>query len=128
MTEMPPAPERAFASDNAAGAHPDVVAAFVAANDGHALAYGSDDVDAQAAAAGKGDEAQAALHQLLAVHVLAPLAATSLAFPMTARLSAALSRRAPADSNALGARGVAALKVYLRVFKAALEADADCEG
>jgi len=42
MTEMPPAPERAFASDNAAGAHPDVVAAFVAANDGHALAYGSD--------------------------------------------------------------------------------------
>ena len=42
MTQMPPAPERAFASDNAAGAHPDVIQAFVAANDGHALAYGSD--------------------------------------------------------------------------------------
>ncbi|MFM2078345.1 MAG: Low specificity L-threonine aldolase [Actinomycetota bacterium] len=39
---MPPAPERAFASDNAAGAHPRVIDAFVAANDGHALAYGSD--------------------------------------------------------------------------------------
>jgi threonine aldolase len=39
---MPPAPVHAFASDNAAGAHHDVVAAIVAANDGHALAYGSD--------------------------------------------------------------------------------------
>jgi len=39
---MPPAPSRAFASDNAAGAHPEVLAALVAANDGHALAYGSD--------------------------------------------------------------------------------------
>lgn len=40
---LPPAPERAFASDNAAGAHPAVVAAVVAANAGHALAYGSDE-------------------------------------------------------------------------------------
>lgn len=35
-------PTRSFASDNAAGAHPDVIAAVVAANDGHALAYGDD--------------------------------------------------------------------------------------
>jgi threonine aldolase len=39
---MPPAPQCAFASDNAAGAHPAVVEAVLAANDGHALAYGSD--------------------------------------------------------------------------------------
>lgn len=39
---MPPAPQCAFASDNAAGAHPAVVDALVAANDGHALAYGAD--------------------------------------------------------------------------------------
>jgi threonine aldolase len=39
---MPPAPECAFASDNAAGALPAVVEAVVAANAGHALAYGSD--------------------------------------------------------------------------------------
>lgn len=39
---MPAAPERAFASDNAAGAHPSVMAAMVAANEGHALAYGAD--------------------------------------------------------------------------------------
>ena len=39
---MPPAPDRAFASDNAAGAHQAVVDALVAANTGHALAYGSD--------------------------------------------------------------------------------------
>ncbi len=37
-----PAPDRAFASDNAAGAHPTVMAALHEANDGHALAYGSD--------------------------------------------------------------------------------------
>jgi threonine aldolase len=40
---LPPAPERSFASDNASGAHPDVVAAVAAANVGHALAYGDDD-------------------------------------------------------------------------------------
>ncbi len=39
---MPPPPERSFASDNAAGAHPAVVEAVVRANAGHALAYGSD--------------------------------------------------------------------------------------
>jgi threonine aldolase len=39
---MPPAPDCAFASDNAAGAHPAVIEALLAANDGHALAYGSD--------------------------------------------------------------------------------------
>lgn len=33
---------RDFASDNHAGAHPDVLAAIVAANDGHAGAYGGD--------------------------------------------------------------------------------------
>lgn len=42
IATMPPPPSRAFASDNAAGAHPLVVDAFVRANDGHALAYGSD--------------------------------------------------------------------------------------
>ena len=39
---MPPAPDRAFASDNAAGAHPAVIDAVVAANAGHELAYGDD--------------------------------------------------------------------------------------
>ena len=42
IATMPPAPRRAFASDNAAGAHPTVIDAIVAANSGHALAYGSD--------------------------------------------------------------------------------------
>ncbi|MGB8862407.1 MAG: beta-eliminating lyase-related protein [Ilumatobacteraceae bacterium] len=42
VASMPPAPELAFASDNAAGGHPAVVEALVAANAGHALAYGSD--------------------------------------------------------------------------------------
>ena len=37
-----PPPERSFASDNAAGVHPDVMAAIQTANAGHALAYGSD--------------------------------------------------------------------------------------
>jgi threonine aldolase len=37
-----PAPARAFASDNAAGVHPSVMAALHEANNGHALAYGSD--------------------------------------------------------------------------------------
>ena len=38
-----PAPVRSFASDNSAGVHPEVMAALLAANDGHALAYGADD-------------------------------------------------------------------------------------
>ena len=42
IATMPTAPLRAFASDNAAGAHPAVIEAMVAANSGHALAYGSD--------------------------------------------------------------------------------------
>ena len=40
---LPPPPSRAFASDNAAGAHPAVLDAVIAANAGHALAYGEDD-------------------------------------------------------------------------------------
>jgi threonine aldolase len=48
FSSMPPAPECAFASDNAAGAHPAVVEAVVAANAGHALAYGSDRWTAEA--------------------------------------------------------------------------------
>ena len=46
MTTMnlPPAPERSFASDNAAGAHPKVIQAVIDANSGHALAYGDDDL------------------------------------------------------------------------------------
>ncbi len=43
MTTLPPPPARAFASDNAAGAHPTVLEAVIAANDGSALAYGDDD-------------------------------------------------------------------------------------
>lgn len=43
MIALPAAPDRSFASDNAAGAHPAVVDAVVAANAGHSLAYGSDD-------------------------------------------------------------------------------------
>ena len=42
LATMPPAPSRAFASDNAAGAHPAVLEAVLSANEGHALAYGSD--------------------------------------------------------------------------------------
>lgn len=41
---MPPAPERSFASDNSAGAHPAVVDAVAAASTGHAPAYGDDPV------------------------------------------------------------------------------------
>jgi threonine aldolase len=47
LATIPPAPRRAFASDNAAGAHPNVIEAIVAANSGHALAYGSDPWTAQ---------------------------------------------------------------------------------
>ena len=36
-------PSRAFSSDNWAGVHPEVVAAIVAANSGHASSYGFDD-------------------------------------------------------------------------------------
>jgi threonine aldolase len=39
---MPPRPERGFSSDNAAGAHPAVLEAVSAANQGHSLAYGDD--------------------------------------------------------------------------------------
>jgi threonine aldolase len=39
---LPPAPDRSFASDNSAGAHPEVLAALAEANEGHALAYGND--------------------------------------------------------------------------------------
>lgn len=46
--DFPPAPQRAFASDNAAGAHPAVIQAVVEANEGHALAYGSDRWTAEA--------------------------------------------------------------------------------
>ncbi len=47
-SSMPPAPDCAFASDNAAGAHPAVLDSVIAANDGHALAYGSDRWTAEA--------------------------------------------------------------------------------
>ena len=42
MSTLPPPPARAFASDNAAGAHPAVIEAVLAANAGSALAYGDD--------------------------------------------------------------------------------------
>jgi len=41
---------RSFASDNNAGVHPDVMAAIVAANDGHVIAYGDDPYTARALA------------------------------------------------------------------------------
>ena len=47
---LPAPPACAFASDNAAGAHPAVIDALVAANTGHALAYGSDTWTAEAEA------------------------------------------------------------------------------
>ena len=47
---LPTPPARAFASDNAAGAHPVVIDAIVAANEGHALAYGADAHTAECAA------------------------------------------------------------------------------
>jgi threonine aldolase len=39
---------RGFASDNNSGAHPDVLAAITAANEGHVVAYGDDDYTAAA--------------------------------------------------------------------------------
>ena len=42
---------KSFASDNYAGAHPDVLAAIAAANDGHAVSYGADPWTARAEAA-----------------------------------------------------------------------------
>jgi threonine aldolase len=50
VTSLPPAPARAFASDNAAGAHPAVLEAVLAANDGSALAYGDDEHTRECAA------------------------------------------------------------------------------
>lgn len=47
--QLPPAPRRAFASDNAAGAHPAVLQAVLDANEGHALAYGDDDLTRECA-------------------------------------------------------------------------------
>ena len=48
-TSLAPARMRAFASDNYAGAHPEVLAAIAAANAGHAVSYGDDAVDRRAA-------------------------------------------------------------------------------
>ncbi len=47
---LPPAPTRAFASDNAAGAHPAVLEAVLSANEGAALAYGDDEHTRECAA------------------------------------------------------------------------------
>ena len=48
---MPSADERHFASDNYAGAHPEVIAAIAEANRGHVSGYGDDPYTAQAEAA-----------------------------------------------------------------------------
>ncbi len=48
VTSLPAAPQRLFASDNAAGAHPLVLEALNRANSGHALAYGQDQITRQA--------------------------------------------------------------------------------
>ncbi len=50
MLQLPTPPACAFASDNAAGAHPLVLEALLQANVGHALAYGSDAWTAEAEA------------------------------------------------------------------------------
>jgi threonine aldolase len=42
MDTLPPPPSVTFASDNAAGVHPEVMAALASANAGHAIAYGND--------------------------------------------------------------------------------------
>ena len=49
--ESASSPERLFASDNAAGIHPTVLAAIANANHGHALAYGRDPCTERAVAA-----------------------------------------------------------------------------
>lgn len=48
--DLPIAPSCAFASDNAAGAHPSVLSAIADANTGHALAYGDDDLTRECSA------------------------------------------------------------------------------
>ena len=48
---VPDAPRTSFASDNASGVHPAVMAALAEANVGHALAYGDDAVTPRAVAA-----------------------------------------------------------------------------
>ena len=63
LQTLPP-PNTTFASDNSAGAHPDVMAALLQANTHHALAYGSDDLTALAQENFKrlfGDQAEAYL-------------------------------------------------------------------
>ena len=49
LPDLPAPPRTSFASDNAAGAHPAVLAAISAANDGPALAYGADPHTAECA-------------------------------------------------------------------------------
>jgi threonine aldolase len=49
--ELPEPPARSFASDNASGVHPEVMAAIVAADAGDALAYGDDPWTREAEAA-----------------------------------------------------------------------------
>lgn len=44
--DLPQAPSRSFASDNAAGVHPTILQAIIDANEGHALAYGQDPLTA----------------------------------------------------------------------------------
>jgi hypothetical protein len=41
-------PRRSFASDNNAGAHPEMIEAVRAANEGHVIAYGDDEITARA--------------------------------------------------------------------------------
>ena len=48
--QLPPAPARSFASDNAAGVHPLVLEALERCNVGHALAYGADEHTAECTA------------------------------------------------------------------------------
>ena len=48
MSKQPPLPRRSFASDNNAGIHPEMIEAIRAANEGHVIAYGDDEITARA--------------------------------------------------------------------------------
>jgi threonine aldolase len=48
VSKQPSRPRRAFASDNNAGVHPEIIEALKAVNEGHVTAYGSDEVTARA--------------------------------------------------------------------------------
>jgi threonine aldolase len=48
VSKQPPLQRRSFASDNNAGIHPEMIEAIRAANEGHVIAYGDDEITARA--------------------------------------------------------------------------------